>query len=107
MSKWVVRDRYRNEIYLTEERWEHILESHPELESLLDDFLETIRSGQRKQDTLIPNKYRYFQQVDSLLPENNHLVVIVIFKTTIDERGNYISNNFVVTGWAKYIISKG
>ncbi len=107
MSIWVVQDRYRNEIYLTEERWEHILESRPELESLLDDFLETIRSGQRKQDALIPNKYRYFKQFDSLLPENNHLVVIVIFKTTVDEQGNYIPNNFVVTGWAKYIISKG
>lgn len=106
MKKWVVKDRYNNEIYLTEERWHHILESRPELGSLFDDFLETIRTGRRRQDTLIPNEYRYFKQFDLLLPINNHIVVIVIFKTNLDERGNYIPNNFVVTGWAKYIVPK-
>lgn len=107
MKKWTVRDRYDNIIYLTEERWHHILESRPELETLFDEFLDTIRSGRRKQDAMIPNEYRYFKRFDKLLPENNHLVAIVIFKTRADDRGNYISNNFVVTGWAKYIVPKG
>jgi len=31
MKKWTVRDRYGNEIYLTGERWHHILEARPEL----------------------------------------------------------------------------
>jgi len=39
----------------------------------------------------------------SLLPENNHLIAVVIFKTQVDESGNYVPNNFVTTGWAKYI----
>lgn len=30
MKKWTVQDRYGNDIYLTEERWQHILESRPE-----------------------------------------------------------------------------
>lgn len=34
------------------------------------------------------------------------LVVIVIFKTGLDEHGQYIPNNFVVTGWANYIYSQ-
>ena len=107
MRKWTVQDRYGNTIYLTEERWHHILATRPELEPLLDKLLETIRIGRRKQDTLIPNKYRYFKQFNELLPENNHLIAIVIFKTQIDERGNYVPNNFVITGWAKYIVHKG
>lgn len=38
MCKWTVRDRYGNEIYLTQERWEYILCYHSELERLLDDL---------------------------------------------------------------------
>lgn len=32
--------------------------------------------------------------------------VVVIFKTQLDEAGNYVPNNFVVTGWAKYMVPK-
>ncbi len=106
MKKWTVQDRYGNTIYLTEERWHHILESRPELESHFDEFLETIQTGRRKQDALIPNEYRYFKQFDVLLSQNNHLIVVAIFKTQLDEVGNYLPNNFVVTGWAKYIVPK-
>lgn len=77
MRKWTVQDRYGNTIYLTEERWRHILESRPELELLLHKFLETIRTGRRKQDALVPNEYRYFKQFDELLPENNHIIIVV------------------------------
>lgn len=107
MRTWTVQDRYNNTIYLTEERWEHILESRPELEHHFEQFLETLRSGHRKQDPLIPNKYRYYKRFDELLPENNHLVLIVVFKTQLDEQGKYVPNNFVVTGWANYIRPKG
>lgn len=106
MRKWTIQDRYGNIIYFTEERWQHILESRPELKPHLDMFLETLRSGRRKQDPLIPNEYRYYQRFDELLPENNHVVVIVVFKTRLDEQGQYVPNNFVVTGWAKCIRPK-
>lgn len=99
MNKWTVRDRYGNIIYLTEERWHHILESRPELEPFFGEFLDTIQIGHRKQDAMIPNEYRYFKSFDELLPENNHLIAIVIFKTRVDDDGNYI--------WAKYIVPKG
>lgn len=38
---------------------------------------------------------------------NNHLAVIVIFKMHLDESGQYVPNNVVATGWAKYIRLKG
>jgi hypothetical protein len=68
--------------------------------------LDTVRTGRRKQDSLIANEYRYFKQLDKLLPENNHIIVVVIFKTQLDDAGNYVQNNFVVTGWANYIVPK-
>ena len=104
---WVVYDRYGNTVYLTEERWQHILESRPELEVYLDQFLETLRTGQRKQDPLMPNKYRYSKQFDELLPQNTHLVLIVLFQIQRDAQGKDVSNNFIVTGWATYIQPKG
>lgn len=106
MKKWSVQDRYGNTIYITEERWLHIVESRPELELYFEEFLDTIRTGKREQDVLIPNEYRYFKQFTKLLPENNHLVVVVVFKSSIDDRGKVAANNFVVTGWAKFILSK-
>ena len=45
-----------NTIYFTEERWQHILESRPELEPFFDQFLDTLCKGRRHQDPLIPNK---------------------------------------------------
>lgn len=106
MNKWTVQDRYGNTIYFTEERWQHILESRPELEPYLEHFLDTLRTGHRRQEPLIPNEYRYYKRFDELLPENNHLVVIVVFKTRLGEDGKYTPNNFVVTGWANYIRPK-
>ena len=52
----------------TIERWQHIVESRSELEPHADKLLETLRTGRRKQDTLIPNKYRYYKRFDELLP---------------------------------------
>ena len=106
MKKWTVQDRYGNTVYLTKERWNHILESRPELKSFFEQFLDTICTGRRRQDALIPNEYRYYKQFDELLPDNNYLVAIVVFKTQLDETGKYVPNNFVVTGWANYIIPK-
>ena len=82
------------------------MESRPELEPHFDKFLETLRMGRRKQDPLIPNEYRYYRRFDELLPENNHLILIVVFKTQLDEHGGYVANNFVVTGWVNYIRPK-
>lgn len=107
MQKWIVVDRYDNTIYFTEERWLHILESRPELEPYHDLFLETVRTGRRAQDPLVPNEYLYTKRFKELLPENNHLVVVVIFKKHVGVKGAYVANNFVVTGWANYIWAQG
>jgi len=106
MKKWTIQDRYGNTIYLTEERWNHILESRPEMELLLEQFLDTVGTGRRRQEALLPNEYRYYKQSDELLPRNNYLIAKVVFKTQVDKMGNFVPNNFVVTGWQKYIFPK-
>jgi hypothetical protein len=48
--RWTVRDRYQNDIYLTQERWEHIIDpiNHPEMSAYEEQLQDTIRSGQRR-----------------------------------------------------------
>jgi hypothetical protein len=43
MQRWIVRDRDGREIYMTEERWEHITTRHEELEGHLENVLDTLR----------------------------------------------------------------
>ena len=60
-KRWSTTDRFGNEIYLTEERWQHIIspENHPELAGHESDLKMTIQRGARQQDSLNPRKYRY------------------------------------------------
>lgn len=102
MQTWTVEDRYNNAIYLTEERWEHIQERHDELIGRLDAVLETIRDGQRRQEALEPEKYRYRLAFDDLHYGYNHIIVIVVFHYDVDG----IPNNFTVTAWGAYIHPK-
>jgi hypothetical protein len=46
-------------IYLTDERWRHICEEHPEMQSYRRHVLETIRKGLRLQDSVRPDVYPY------------------------------------------------
>lgn len=103
--RWTVVDRYGNAVYLTEERWAHIIEdsNHPELEEYEDYVQGVIQTGQRKQDTLNPQKYRYSKEYDDLIEHNTHIVVIVLFRFSEDEQGRPLPNNYVVTAYMKEI----
>lgn len=50
-KRWIVRDRYGNDIYLTQERWGHIIDriNHPEMAEYEEQLKETIQSGTRQQ----------------------------------------------------------
>lgn len=103
--RWVVRDRYGNDIYLTHERWEHIIEpiNHPEMSAYEEHLKETIRSGRRKQDLLNPRKYRYVQAFDDLTEDNTHIIAIVLFGFSEGPGGEPVPNNYVVTAYQKEI----
>ena len=75
-KRWTVQDRDGNPIYLTEERWQHIVEAdnHPEMADYEDHLQTTIQQGRRRQEPLNPRKYRYVQPFDNLPTGFNHIV---------------------------------
>lgn len=82
-----IRDRYGNQIELTDERWRHIVTYHPELEDYRKEVLDTLRKGIRRQDAIEQNKY--IRKLVGLPFDYTHVVVVV--KMT--------RNNFVLTAY--------
>ena len=107
-KRWTVQDRYGNSIYLTQERWEHIIDStnHPEMEDYEEYVKTAIKRGRRKQEPLSLRKYRYYQFFDDLPDDVNTIVAIVLFGFDVNEHGETIPNNFVATAFFKHIRSK-
>lgn len=103
--RWTVRDRYDNEIYLTHERWEHVTDpiNHPEMLTYEEHLRDTIRTGNRQQDALNPQKYRYIKAFEDLAAENTHVVAIVLFRFREENGGRPIPNNYVVTAFQQEI----
>jgi hypothetical protein len=104
-KRWTVQDRHGREIYLTEERWQHITASdgHPEMVDYERELQLTIRTGRRSQDSLIPNKYHYVKAFPDLPEGNSHIIVVVLFAFATDESGRAMPNNFVTTAYQNYI----
>lgn len=104
-KRWTVHDRYGNAIYLTEERWEHIIDpiNHPEMAACEEQLRLTVRTGRRQQEPLNPRKYRYSRAFDGLPMDNTHIVVIVLFGYSTGEANEPISNNYIVTAYQKEI----
>lgn len=103
--RWTVRDCYGNDIYLTHELWEHIVDpmNHPEMSAYEKHLKETIRSGKLKQDPLNPQKYRYVKAFDDLAEDNTHIIAIVLFRFSEGSDGEPVPNNFIVTAYQKEI----
>ena len=103
--RWSEIDRYGNEIYLTGERWEHITEptNHPEMVLCEDELRQTIRLGQRKQDALNPQKYKYMKAFDNLIEDNTHIVAVVLFRFIENDKSVALPNNYIVTAYQKEI----
>ena len=103
--RWTVRDRYNSEVYLTHERWEYITDpiNHPEMAAYEEHLQDTIRSGQRRQDALHPQKYRYVQAFDDLAAENTHIVAIIFCGFSAGAGGRPVPNNYIVTAFQQEI----
>lgn len=106
-KRWTVQDRQGNLIYLSQERWEHILQGHPEMAEFEEHLQTVVKRGKRRQEPLNPRKYRYTHPFDDLPDEHNHIVVIALFGFDVDERGETTPNNFIATAFMKHIRQKG
>lgn len=105
--RWTVVDRDGYPIYLTEERWQHIIDpgNHPEVVSFEEHLKTTIRKGRRRQEPLNPRKYRYAYAFDDLPDGLSHIVAIVLFGYSTSENDSFIPNNFIATVFFKHIKS--
>lgn len=92
--KEIVQDRYGNTIYLTDERWNHIVERHSEFKDHKGEVVGAIRSGKRKQDSLHPDIFYYVRAIRHIPSEHTHIKVVVAFRMTSER-----PNNFVVTAF--------
>jgi hypothetical protein len=90
-----VQDRFGNTIYLTDERWNHIVKSHHQLKGRRAEVLSTIRSGKRRQDPAVLDKFYYKKSV-RFLGRFSAIEVVVLFRQQKDQ-----PNNFVVTAYPK------
>ena len=104
MASEIIHDKFGNEIYLTDERWEHIVETHEEMLSYRNHLFATLRTGQRRQDAFDPSKYKYTKQFLDLPEGFTHVVVVVKFTRRGDSQGLERSNNFILTA---YQVSRG
>jgi len=102
-SRWVVKDRFGNEIYLTDERWQHIVEGHPEMRDCEEVLQQVIRLGTRTQEPLAPQKFRYSRAAGGLPDGNTHVVAIVLFRFEEHPDGSVRRNNYVVTAFQKRV----
>ena len=106
-KRWTIQDRDGNHIYLTQERWDHIVANHPEMADYEEHLKTTLQRGRRRQEPLNPRKYRYPFPFDDLPEDHNHVVAIVLFGFDVDEQGRTLPNNFVATAFMKHIHGKG
>lgn len=90
-----VQDRYGNTIYLTDERWQHIVKAHYQLKGRRAEVVSTIRSGKRRQDPAVLDKFYYKKRVH-FLDRFSAIEVVVLFRWQKDQ-----TNNFVVTAYPK------
>jgi hypothetical protein len=97
-----VIDKLGNEIYLTDERWQHIIEQHPEMIGHKPHLLKTIRDGKRNQHYLQLDTFVYSKRFDDLPRGMTHVFVIVKFGFKVSSSGS-VTNNFVLTAYQKKI----
>jgi hypothetical protein len=89
------KDLLGHEIYLTDERWRHICEEHPEMEEYRRQTLETVRRGSRFQDSVRPQVYLYYRDYRNLPHNNTTIVVVAHFGFSPGET----ENNFILTAY--------
>ncbi|MBC8186177.1 hypothetical protein H8E88_34270 [candidate division KSB1 bacterium] len=96
-----VKDKFANQIYITDERWEHIHKRHPETIGFEKQIIKTIRSGNRIQLPLDLDVFKYKKSYVKLPKPHTQIVVVVKFSHKLNQHRKAIQNNFVITAFMK------
>ena len=65
-----------------------------------EELKYTIGRGQRKQDMLNSQKYRYSHTFDVLPEYSTHIVAVVLFRI-VEHNRMIVPNNYIVTAYMK------
>jgi len=96
--KDVVIDKWGHEIYLTDERWQHIMTRHPDMVGCRAQLLLTLQTGEREEKPYGSGKYFYWKKFRHLRPGRAKITVIVKFE--MRKHGtSLLPNNFVTTAY--------
>jgi hypothetical protein len=96
--KDIVYDKWGNEIYLTDERWQHIITRHPDMAGCRQQLLLTLRTGEREEKPFGSGKYFYRKKFRHLRPGRTKIIAIVKFE--MKKSGtSLLPNNFVTTAY--------
>lgn len=91
---FVEKEKFGQSIRLTEERWQHIIERHPETKRHLSKIQSTIQNP----DIIVINQYnqseRYYHKYFKSL--ENYLIVVIEYK-----------KKFIITAFISRKIKKG
>jgi hypothetical protein len=90
-----VKDQLGHEIYITDERWNHICEEHPEMAGVNGQVMETVEKGGRFQDSIRPDIFLYYRDFEDLPSGNTTIVVAIRFGFAPDGS----ENNFILTAY--------
>ena len=93
-----VTDVTGHPIYLTDERWQHICDEHPEMEPYEEKILETLRLGRRFEGSIRPDVFPYYRAYADLPYVNTTIVVVVRFGFLADGS----PNSFVLTAYQMF-----
>jgi len=83
-------DRYGNVIYLTDERWHHIVDRHYELNEHRPELISAIRSGKRRRDPEDSDTFYYKKRLRHPIANLNYIVAVVVWLCFNGERTNQI-----------------
>lgn len=96
--KDVVMDKWGHEIYLTDERWRHIVFRHPDMDGRKEQVLVTLKNGSREENPIGSSKYIYSKKFKHLRPGKKRICVVVQFE--MKKTGmSLLPNKFVVTAF--------
>ena len=91
---FIKKEKFGQLIRLTEERWQHIIERHPEVEGHLAKIQSTIQNP----DIIVKNQYnkneRYYHRYFKSL--TNYLVIVIEYK-----------KNFIITAFISRKVKRG
>lgn len=91
---FIKKEKFGRQIRLTEERWQHMIERHPEIKNHLSKIQTTIQNP----DVIIANHYnrneRYYHKYFKSL--KNYLIVIIEYR-----------KHFIITAFIARKIKKG